>query len=276
MKKSIDDAVTLQKKRGINPDAVQKHYHNVGEIIFVHQGNLTMNISEKDVYLEAPQLLIIGSFASHTLITASPDCKRYILRFPLDFLIEAVKDPALALIFSRYSTTTIPIFQIPKDIYPTVEQLFTLFERELNEQEDYYKERCGVLLCALLITLYRQDKTHFSINRTPLESKMLEIQLYLNTDYASNITLDFLSEKFHISKYYLARSFSTFAGVSLKQYLTVIRINEAKRLLCSTIEPINLISEQTGFYDSNHFIKVFRKHEMITPLQYRKQIALDL
>ena len=275
MKKDIDGTITLQKKSGINADAIQKHYHNVGEIIFVYQGNLTMNISEKDVFLTSPQLLIIGSFASHTLITASPDCKRYILRFPLDFLIEAVKDPTLALIFSRYSTTTIPIFQVTKDIYPTTEQLFTLFERELKEQEDYYKERCGVLLCALLITLYRQDKTHFSINRTPLESKMLEIQFYLNAQYATDISLEFLSDMFHISKYYLARSFSKFAGVSLKQYLTVIRINEAKRLLCSTVEPINLISEKTGFYDSNHFIKIFRKHETLTPLQYRKQVASE-
>lgn len=272
MKKITDDDITLQRKSGINPDAIQKHYHNVGEIIFVYRGSLTMNISDKDVLLTSPQLLIIGSFASHTLITANSDCRRYILRFPLDFLIEAVKDPGLALVFSRYSTTIIPIFQITKDIYPTIEQLFTLFEKELKDKEDYYMERCGVLLCALLITLYRQDRTYFSINHTPLESKMLEIQFYLNANYATDITLDFLSEKFHISKYYMARSFGKFSGVSIKQYLTFIRINEAKGLLCSTAEPINLISEKTGFYDSNHFIKIFRKHEKMTPLKYRKQI----
>jgi AraC-like DNA-binding protein len=275
MKPVNEFAITVQKKSGINPDAIQKHYHNVGEIIFVYSGNLHMNINDKDVFLKASQLVIIGSFASHTLLTASADCKRYILRFPLDFLIEAVKDPGLALVFTRYSTTIIPTFQITKDIYPTIEQLFTLFEKELKDKEDYYTQRCGVLLCALLITLYRQDNTYFFINRTPLESKMLEMQFYLNANYAKDIKLDFLSEHFNISKYYMARCFGEFSGVSIKQYLTVIRINEAKRLLCSTSDPINLISEQTGFYDSNHFIKIFRKHEGLTPLQYRKQLVSE-
>jgi AraC-like DNA-binding protein len=273
MKVDTDLDISVQRKSGINLEAIQRHYHNVGEIIFVYSGNLTMNINERDVFLQASQLVIISSFASHTLLKASPDCKRYILRFPLDFLIDAVKDPGLALIFTRYSTTNIPTFQITKEIYATITQLFTLFDKEIREKEDYYKERCGVLLCALLITLYRQDSTFFAVTRTPLESKMLEIQFYLNANYAKDISLDFLSEKFSISKYYMARCFSSFSGVSIKQYLVTIRINEAKRLLCNTAEPINLISEKTGFYDSNHFIKIFRKHEKMTPLHYRKNLA---
>ncbi|AEV28144.1 DNA-binding domain-containing protein, AraC-type [Sphaerochaeta pleomorpha str. Grapes] len=270
MNTDIDSTITMQRKSGINLDAIQKHYHNVGEIIFVYEGSLTMNINERDVSLQASQLVIISSFASHILLHASNECKRYILRFPLDFLLESVKDPGLARIFTCYSTVDIPTFRITKKMYPTIIQLFTLFEKELKEKDDYYKERCGVLLCALLITLYREDNTFFSVQRTPLETKMLEIQFYLTSQYAKDISLDFLAEKFCISKYYMARCFSKFSGVSIKQYLTTIRINQAKQLLCNTADPINLISEKTGFYDSNHFIKMFRKQENQTPLQFRK------
>ncbi|MFA6682501.1 MAG: AraC family transcriptional regulator [Sphaerochaeta sp.] len=269
------EEITVQRKSGINPTAIQRHYHNVGEVIFVYQGNLTMNINDRDVLLKESELLIISSFASHTLVSASPDCKRYILRFSLEFLIESVKDPGLAFIFTQYSITVIPIFTIPKDIYPTIEQLFTLLEKELKDKEEYYKQRCGVLLCALLITLYRQDSSYFSRNRTSVESKILEMQFYLNANYAKDITLDSLSSHFNISKYYMAKCFSKFTGVTIKHFLTTIRINEAKRLLCNTSDPIILISEKTGFYDSNHFIKVFRKHEGLTPLRYRKQLPQD-
>lgn len=265
--------LTVQRKSGINLDAIQKHYHNVGEIIFVYEGNLTMNINDRDVSLQAFQLVVISSFASHILLHASNDCKRYILRFPLDFLLESVKDPGLARIFTCYATAEIPTFRITQELYPTIIQLFTLFEKELKEKDDYYQQRCGVLLCALLITLYRVDNTFFSVRRTPLETKMLEIQFYLNSQYANDISLDCLAERFSISKYYMARCFTAFSGVSIKQYLNTIRINQAKQLLCNTADPIALISEKTGFYDSNHFIKMFRKQENLTPLQFRKSLS---
>jgi AraC-like DNA-binding protein len=266
------DSIAITRKTGYDPEAKQLHYHNAGEIIFVFSGSLQMELNGRDVPIEASSLLVVGPFVSHTLQTASKDCERYILRFPLAFLNESVKDPALAMLFTRYVPDSLPLFSVTDDIFSTIMELFTLFEKELTDLEDYCYQRCGVLICALLITLYRQDRSLFLANRTPIAKKMMDIQFFLNAHYEEQVTLDGLSSRFGISKYYMSRCFEQFTGLSIKRYLTAIRVNEAKRLLCNTNNPVSAIAEKTGFFDATHFIKVFKAQENKTPLQYRKHL----
>lgn len=54
------------------------------------------------------------------------------------------------------------------------------------------------------------------------------------------------------------------------EYLTQKRILEAKVLLCQTNKSIAEISRQTGYEDPAYFGTVFKKHEGISPGQYRK------
>jgi two-component system response regulator YesN len=47
------------------------------------------------------------------------------------------------------------------------------------------------------------------------------------------------------------------------------RINESKKLLKTTNLPVYQIAERVGFNSSSHFIKIFKKNEEVTPLQFR-------
>ena len=61
-------------------------------------------------------------------------------------------------------------------------------------------------------------------------SMLVSIKEYLNTYYSEKITLDDLSDKFYINKYYLAKSFKERYGVSVNNYLLNVRITKAKEL----------------------------------------------
>lgn len=53
-------------------------------------------------------------------------------------------------------------------------------------------------------------------------------------------------------------------------YLTMLRIEAAKKLLVETDEPLNDIVLRVGYYSASSFIKRFREAEKMTPMAYRE------
>lgn len=53
------------------------------------------------------------------------------------------------------------------------------------------------------------------------------------------------------------------------EYITKIRIQQAKRLICNTDKTIKEISFATGFKDCGYFCRVFKRYELMSPVDYR-------
>ena len=58
-------------------------------------------------------------------------------------------------------------------------------------------------------------------------------------------------------------------GKTFIDYLTMIRIEQSKKLLRDTNASISEIATRVGYYDSNYFSAVFKRKEMISPRIYR-------
>jgi AraC-like DNA-binding protein len=59
-------------------------------------------------------------------------------------------------------------------------------------------------------------------------------------------------------------------GVSPKQYIINLRLEEAKRLLQQTNKAIEYISSEVGFTSSSRFYDLFVKWVGVTPMEWRK------
>lgn len=62
-------------------------------------------------------------------------------------------------------------------------------------------------------------------------------------------------------------------GVSAGKYLRQLRLNEAKRLLRETRDPIKAIAQQLAYSDVVAFHRAFKRQESITPTRYRQRYA---
>lgn len=102
------------------------------------------------------------------------------------------------------------------------------------------------------------------------ESTIIGIVRYMQEHLAEEISLNVLSEEFHLSAQYISQLFKSEIGVNFLAYLTNIRMEKAKKLLLSTTFSIAEISEKCGYGDYRVFTKVFKKTEGITPSQYRR------
>lgn len=92
---------------------------------------------------------------------------------------------------------------------------------------------------------------------------------YLHENFLERITLDNLAIVSGLSKYHLIRLFNKMCGVSPHGYLTMLRVNHAKKELLKN-RSIAEVAVEVGFYDQSHFSKTFKQYMGITPDYYRR------
>lgn len=95
--------------------------------------------------------------------------------------------------------------------------------------------------------------------------------IYMEDHYNQNISLEEICMEISISKNYFCYLFKRETGMSLWNYLTVIRLNHGKALLEKTDLKSYEIALQVGYDNPSYFSKLFKKYEGMTPNEYRKK-----
>lgn len=95
---------------------------------------------------------------------------------------------------------------------------------------------------------------------------------YINENYGKELNMAIVSN--HISMNYslFSLSFKQYTGMNFVNYLKMIRIREAKRLLEETEEKIIDISRKVGYENEKHFMKTFKSVCGVSPSEYRKNV----
>lgn len=99
-----------------------------------------------------------------------------------------------------------------------------------------------------------------------------EIMEYINKNFQSNLSLKQIAAQFYMNPIYLGQLFKKITGMYFNDYLNVVRIEEAKKLLRRTNMKIYEIAAQVGYIDPDYFFSRFEKLNHISPLKYKKSI----
>ena len=102
------------------------------------------------------------------------------------------------------------------------------------------------------------------------EERIVELISYIQNDYR-NVTLETLSEVFHLSKPYLSKYISEKTGTTFQELVKQARMKKARSLLRGTNQTVEAIAVEVGYENVEHFNRLFKKSYGITPVQYRKQ-----
>ncbi|MCI6674247.1 MAG: response regulator [Sphaerochaetaceae bacterium] len=95
------------------------------------------------------------------------------------------------------------------------------------------------------------------------------VENYIKEHFAEDISLSDLSEVLCYNTAYLSRLISKHCGQSFVRMLVMYRMERAKELLRTTNDQIAKIAAAVGYNDVGYFITTFRKHEGLTPADYR-------
>lgn len=97
-----------------------------------------------------------------------------------------------------------------------------------------------------------------------------DIEKELNLNYAQNISLKEMAAKYYVNSSYLGQLFRKQYGMSFREYLNSVRINQAASMLLKTDKKIGSIAEDVGYHDTDYFINKFIAIKGCTPSKYRK------
>ena len=122
-----------------------------------------------------------------------------------------------------------------------------------------------------IITLCFTENESLKLGEYTIPDKLKQIHEYISENYFRKISLEDLADRFFISKFHLSREYKKIYGITLGNALTNLRLSHAKAMLRFSDDSVDTIALSCGFQDTGYFIKVFKKAENMTPLQYRKK-----
>jgi len=82
-------------------------------------------------------------------------------------------------------------------------------------------------------------------------------------------TVEAVADAVGVSPGHLARVFTEQMEMTVKEYVTQVKIEAAKALFRETDAKAEAIAELVGLYDAPHLARVFRRHHCSTPASYR-------
>lgn len=117
-------------------------------------------------------------------------------------------------------------------------------------------------------------KKHFFADYLPNEkySVVKPAIEYIHANYLlKNITVEEISSLCKITPQYFRKIFNNLYGTSPSQYITNLRITQAKQLIDSGAYSITEISDMLGFSEPSQFSRKFKSETGISPKEYKAQ-----
>ena len=254
----------------------EPHFHNYHEFMYIIQGKARITINDR-IYEAGPNsLLAISNLEKHHWKTLTLPFERYCIMFKPEYFHISIQDQVLSSVFRNRPDYFVHLLQLSQEDSDRLLNLVKQMEQEINDGKVYWEINLRSLFQAFIISLYRNYSSFFpvpTLNKTA--ALILEIQKYIENNCQHQITLLGIAKENFIDKYYLSHQFKKVTGFSFKEYLILQRIAKAKELICHSMENITEIGLSSGFNNVNHFIRIFKKYEGITPYQYRKRMKLS-
>ncbi len=138
-------------------------------------------------------------------------------------------------------------------------------------KSDYFYSgyQCSALLYQYLLELNRYVNLQTAAQDTNKLLQLKPVIDFIDENYGRDITLQELAKIINLSPQYLCRLFKECYDMRPFEYIARKRIQQAKNLLISENISVNEISSRVGYNDCSYFCAVFKKHEMLSPVEFR-------
>ena len=92
---------------------------------------------------------------------------------------------------------------------------------------------------------------------------------YIRNNITEKISTSEIAEYIGKSSGYVTTEFKKATGINLSDYISELKVNEARDLLKYTDKSFIEISNYLGFSSQSYFIRIFKKITGATPKEYR-------
>lgn len=259
---------------------VESHWHYFVEILYIESGSVGVTCNENVYHLTSGQVIFLPPQAVHSIYN---DCDENFKLICVKFnanRIHLVGDylPNLNASFREISKLDNPPIVFSESELPKV-NLTTFFSDIVDEvNKKYYgynsyvySKLSELILKFLRFWYYKGISFETEVITESDDYSIQDALLYIDEHCNENINITELASMCNMSYSYFAKVFHKQYGQSCKQYIEFIRLNKVENLLLFTDYDLSTISNEMGFADCSHLIRIFKKRYMMTPKQFRQK-----
>lgn len=259
----------------------KSHSHNFFEINYCLQGEAEFYFEDDFRIMKASELCIIAPGSSHDVIINNDDTIVYTLclrasTFNNSFFSLMSRKDLLSYFFRTI---------LQGDKHPNYLLFYTKEKNALNNcfrnlileshRHDQYYNTCSVsyvnIMFATLLRTYSETVQFYNYKLGTDFSLVLQ---YIQSNYQT-LTLSSLAELFHYSEPHLCTLIHQNTGMTFTSLIKQLRLAEATDYLIHSDMKITEIAERVGYNSADHFSRVFRSVHSVSPVEYRKQHAVE-
>lgn len=286
----ISESTSLKIKRGyLNGDfeyfhikdkknmEFEFHYHDFNKIIIFISGMVTYLIEGKAYKLKPWDLLFVsGNDVHKPIISPDEPYERIVIWINTKFLEMHNHDSNSNLLtcFQLSSKQKINLLRLDPESIKSIK--YTLYQLEdaikgVDFGSSILKNALFLQLMVYLNRLYLGRDISNGEKDVEYDARIVSILDYINENLSEDLSIDNISSKFYMNKYYLMHKFKSQTGYTMHNYI------QQKRLILasSLIKKGNLITDvymECGFGDYSSFVRAFKKHFHLSPKKYYKTI----
>lgn len=260
---------------------VDTHSHTYYELVYVLSGFALHFCGAHSTLLTAGDMFIIPPGVEHSYVNPYRNGIVNFMFCPEDF-IDAFDEtdalPGLRELFSHNPPDAPVVLHVDIGERRSIENTFEKIKAERRERQAGWRTSLKMRMVSLLIKYSRLYAAQFSEKHTLNGgySYVLLILEYVERNYAGDITMEDLAAVARLNPDYMSRKFKNLMGMSPSEYVRKFRVAKAMELLCTTDITVAGIASACGFSDVCLFSRVFKNVTGITPIEFRKNGAMDM
>ena len=243
-----------------SPEALRKsHCHDDYELLFVMEGDGKYVVEGKEYLLSARSIMITKPLEYHYVeIVPGEKYERYIIRFALSDLAPETAEVLESLLGREGDPRSFYFPGVVGDSIVSVYERSQVASLLSREHAAIYNR---TLLAELILLFSLADTKDAPSYDGDISVRVIK---YLNEHINRNLSLNYLSHKFFVSKYYLCRVFKKHNGISIHGYIVRKRVMQAK-ILIEAGEGASSAAYKVGFKDYSAFYRAFVKIVGVPP-----------
>lgn len=253
---------------------VEYHNHDFYEVFIFISGSVTYLIEGKSYKLRPGDIILINNRELHKpVIETGMPYERVVLWINPKFIHKHGTDGTnLSMCFEASSKNGFNLLRPSPEIHENIMTVVSKLGEVCSNISFGSNILKNVYLIELIIYLnkaYLDTRDEVVENDVRYNENVNAIIQYINENLSNDLSLDFLANKFHSSKYHLLREFKKNVGYTIHNYIQKKRLLLAKTLLKGNT-PVTDVYLRCGFGDYSNFIRTFKAAYGVSPKKYSK------
>ncbi|WP_228551094.1 AraC family transcriptional regulator [Sporosarcina cascadiensis] len=253
--------IHLRENKHTEKNLVLSHHHQVYQILYVLENKGEIKFGDENQEFTQDNLAFITPYSDHSILAKSK-LTVLILEFDLDKL-----DSEFQKIIDEFNFNETKLIQLNLIEAGEIKQLLRKMLYEQSQSQPINWLAMKIFLSELLLILLRSKKESKIKDANVLRAERL--RKYIDTHYYEVINPSNIATRIGLSARHMNSIFKEEYEITPMQYLSMVRVEVAKKLLIETNNDIASICFEIGFESLSTFYRLFKSFTNFSPNNFR-------